>query len=407
MTHALLCAYYPQQLLPGLAGLLELRRHLGHERFAPASVLVLGDPSAGEHFLALRRQTFEQLLRPFGWVRLVFPGAAEVRAELSPNFRVARKARHLRQRFGADAFAVICYAHDMGHDFFAQSAMQAFPRARRACFGDALGVVYSNDYYTRQTYPLGTLRDFLRAPRAPLVNLLWRAKRAYTLPARGRRLDAEFAVPILPSDPGGDFLPGKTLLPVQRDVLDLVLDQLVQAAEVGGAAASRPDRHLMLLGSFSESGFTTEALERDMYVEAARRHVPPGAPLLLKAHPASYGAKLQAIADALRAHCQVELSGADPLPIEALRGLAASRSVISFSYSSVSLHYLHGSNVVHAMTADLIERYFPPAIRGWMQESNELYLQQFELAKRMRREQLAEDATKSGLTLEEPCLNRN
>jgi hypothetical protein len=76
------------------------------------------------------------------------------------------------------------------------------------------------------------------------------------------------------------------------------------------------------------------------------------------------------------------------LPIEALRSLAASDSVISFSYSSVSLHYLHGSNVVHAMTGDLIDRYFPPAIRGWMHESNELYLQQFEMARQMRREQL-------------------
>ena len=142
-------------------------------------------------------------------------------------------------------------------------------------------------------------------------------------------------------------------------------------------------------------------------MSAEGRHVTPGAPLLLKAHPASYGAKLQAIAEALRAHCQVELSGADPLPIETLRGLAASRSVISFSYSSVSLHYLHGSNVVHAMTADLIDRHFPPEIRGWMHESNELYLQQFDMARRMRREQLAQVTTDTGAAREEACLHRN
>jgi hypothetical protein len=148
----------------------------------------------------------------------------------------------------------------------------------------------------------------------------------------------------------------------------------------------------MLLGSFSESGFTSEAEERAMYLQAARQHVPTGARLLLKAHPASYGTKVRDIAQALQAHCKVELSRVDALPVEALRSLAASRLVISFSYSSVSLHYLHGSAVVHAMTADLIDKYFPPHIRSWMHESNLLYLEQFEAAKLLRRQQLDDAA---------------
>jgi hypothetical protein len=380
--HALLCTYYPQQLLPGLAGLLELRRHLGHAPSAPATVLVWSDPGIGPEFLAARRRAFEQLLAPFDWVRLAFPGPDEIRSALSPNFRVARKARYLRGRFGEDAFGVVCFAHDLGSDYLAQSALQAFPQARRACFGDALGVMYTHAFYTRMTYPLAGA-----GPRRALVNLLWRAKRAYTLPAPPRRLDAEFAVPILAADPGHDFLPGKTLLAVRRDTLDPVLDALARAAEPAAPAVAPPRPHVMLLGSYAESGLTTEPLERELYLEAARRHVPPGARLLLKAHPASYGAKVQGIADHLRPHFQVELSPADPLPVEALRSLAACPAVISFSYSSVSLHYLYGSNVVHALDDALIARCFPPATQAWMREGNTLYLEQLALARRLRREQ--------------------
>jgi hypothetical protein len=185
------------------------------------------------------------------------------------------------------------------------------------------------------------------------------------------------------------------LLTVQRDTLDLVLKGLVDAAEADESRAGEvmdaaaADRYLMLLGSFSEAGFTAETQERDMYLQAARQHVPIGARLLLKAHPASYGTKVRDIAQALGAHWDIELCRNDALPIEALRSLAGSRLVISFSYSSVSLLYLHGSAVVHAMTGDLIEQYFPPHIRAWMHESNVLYLEQFEAAKKLRQQQLA------------------
>jgi hypothetical protein len=332
------------------------------------------------------------LLKEFPWVTLVFPMAQDIQENLSANFTVAKKAAHLRRRFGAGAFGSVYYAHDMGSDYIAQSAMQAFPQATRVCFGDALGVVYSNDYYTRLTYPVGSVASCIKKPWRPLVNLFWRCKRAYTLPAKRDRLDAHTAALILPSDPGGDFLPGKLLLEVSRDTLDQVADALAQGVQSDAARSaqekSNADKHLLLLGSFSESGFTTAAQEEAMYLEVVREHVPAGATLILKAHPASYGDKTRTIATALAAHCQVEMSSTEALPIEALKRLATCRSVISFSYSSVSLHYLYGSHVVHAMTTARIKRYFPAYIQPWMQDSNELYLRELATATRKRLQQL-------------------
>lgn len=406
---ALLCVYYPQQLLPGLAAIVQFRLQQGSDTDAPATVLVWSDPGIGTDFLNQRRQAFERLLKAFPWAALVFPSPQDIQAHLSPNFRVAAKARHLRQRFGADAFGAVFYAHDMGSDYLAQSAMQAFPRAQRVCFGDALGVVYSNDYYTRLTYPLATsLLEGLKAPVRQLASIFWRCKRGFTLPRRRDRLDAGYAALILPCDPGGDFLPGKVLLEISRGTLDRVLAGLASGAEQGtgphaaldgGACA---DKHLMLLGSFSESGFTSEAEEREMYLQAARAHLPPGATVILKAHPASYGEKVRRIAEALAPHYQVESTATDALPIEALPHLARCRSVISFSYSSVSLHYLYGSRVVHAMTAGLIDRHFPPHMRQWMHESNELYLGQLEIASRLRQQQLGAHAS-AAPALPSPC----
>lgn len=391
---ALLCVYYPQQLLPGLAAVVQWRLQQGKGVEEPTTVLVWSDPGVGQEVLLARQQAFQVMLKAFPWVTLVFPTAHDIKAHLSPNFTVMAKAHHLRERFGAQAFDSVFYAHDMGSDYLAQSAMQAFPEAKRVCFGDALGVVYSNDYYTHLTYPVSNLAHWLKRPVATLTSLFWRCKRAYTLPPRGQRLDAHTAALILPCDPGGDFLPGKELLAITRSTLDTVLSLLAQGVEAHLRArgdynpATFVDKHVMLLGSFSESGFTSAEQEQAMVLEVVQQHIPAQATLVLKAHPASYGNKVRRIANALAKHCRVELTASDALPIEALPHLAACRSVISFSYSSVSLHYLYGSQVVHAMTTERIQRYFPPHIQPWMQESNDLYLAQLEVASRLRQEQL-------------------
>lgn len=387
---SLMCLYYPQQLLPGLAAAIQLRRHEGAESTAPLLVLVWSDPGVAESVLRKREEAFELLLAPFTWVRLVFVPPDHVKANLSANLRVATKARYLQQRFGRNAFAAIYYAHDIGSDFFAQSAMQAFPRATRVCFGDALGVVYSNAYYTDQTFPIEPLVRCLRKPAQTLRNIFWRLKRRWTLPLPGSRLDAQYAVLILPCDPGGDFLPGKRVLVVDQRTLGIVLDGLAGAvahcltAAQSGVDVGGDERFVMLLGSFSESGLTTEPQECAMYVEAAQLHVPSGSVILLKAHPASYSGKIRRIADVLAERYRVEFAGNDALPIEALRALVENHRVISFSYSSVSLLYLYGSAVIHAMTTELIDKYFPADTQRWMHESNVLYLEQLEIAGALR-----------------------
>jgi hypothetical protein len=63
--------------------------------------------------------------------------------------------------------------------------------------------------------------------------------------------------------------------------------------------------------------------------------------------------------------------------------LAKHYKIISFSYSSVSLLFLYGSNVLHAMNDAMINMFFPEETRLWMRESNALYLQQIDIARRL------------------------
>lgn len=368
---------------------MSYRRHNGKDAKAPLTVLVWSHPATERKTLERRMQAFKVLLGGFSWVTLFFPEQDEVKSHLSHNSRVMRKAKYLRSKFGQDAFIVVYYAHDISADFIAQSAMQAYPNASRVCFGDALGVVYSNDYFTDQTFPVGVVEAFSR-PIQTIRNLLYRIKRNWSLPNRRHRLDADHAVLILPCDPGGDFLTGKKLQCVDYKSLICVLNTLSGSTQrclserdywgEGGAGSSV----VMLLGAYSESRLTSESKECALYVEAALQHILPGTKITLKAHPVSQPDKIALIKKALSAHYETVVVISDEIPIEIMPSLVKQNKIISFSYSSVSLVYLYGSCVLHAMNDALINIFFPEESRLWMLESNELYLQQIVVARRLR-----------------------
>lgn len=385
---SLLCLYYPHQLLPGLAAVVGFRRHQGKDATLPLTVLVWNHPAIGLEVRERRLQTFKVLLEDFSWVTLVYPDQDEIRSHLSSYTKVMRKADYFQKKFGSNSFAAIYYAHDISADFIAQSAMQAFPDAARVCFGDALGVVYSNDFFTTQTYPLN-VAGICKRPINGIINTLARLKRAWTLPSRARRLDADYAALILPCDPGGDFLAGKVLIPIDHAAVRRVLDNLSRAVErhwtkdksSGNREIDAPV--VMLLGSYAESRLTSENQECAMYVEVAREHIMPGTKIILKAHPASTKEKVAHINLALSKYYDIAGICNDEFPIETLPSLAKYR-VISFSYSSVSLLYIYGSAVLHAMNDALIDRFFPEETRRWLRESNQLYLDQLAVAARLQ-----------------------
>ncbi len=137
------------------------------------------------------------------------PTPKEVKKNLSQNTKVLKKARFLKNFFGEDAFDTIYYAHDITSDFIAQSAMQAFPSAKRVCFGDGLGIFYSLPYFTQTNFPLNPFSHGMRNPKKIFFNALRRSQRYWTLPRTNERKEAEYLVAVRPSDLGTIAFMGK------------------------------------------------------------------------------------------------------------------------------------------------------------------------------------------------------
>ncbi|MBV5337456.1 MAG: hypothetical protein J0653_05770, partial [Deltaproteobacteria bacterium] len=85
--NSLLCLYYPQQLLPGLAAVMSFRRHCGTDAKAPLTVLVWSHPATEHKTRERRLQAFKLLLSSFPWATLFFPDQDEVKSHLSHNSR--------------------------------------------------------------------------------------------------------------------------------------------------------------------------------------------------------------------------------------------------------------------------------------------------------------------------------
>lgn len=387
---SLLCLYYPQQLLPALASLLSFRRDQAKAESGRAIALVWMPPGTSRETRERRLNTFSALLEQFPWVEILAPSDEEVGQHLSQHLTVMRKAEYLRGLLEPAGISDIHYAHDISADFLAQSVMQAFPQAARVCYGDALGVVYENSYFESLTYPLRNARALLKEPAGYARNIAARLRRRWLRPGSTRQLEATHVSLILPCDPGQNFLRGKTMLPVPRN---LVLD-LLQALATGlrdrklgtlPASAAQEQTCLMILGSYAESKLCTVENEVALYADAARRHVPAGGSLILKPHPASRREKVVLIAQRLRAGYNVEIvdEEMDEVPVETLVDAIEHLRILSFSYASVSMTYLGAKHVEHVLTDELIESHFPPKTRGWIQDSNSLYLDQLMAASKL------------------------
>lgn len=377
---ALLCVYSAQQLLPALAALFEYRQRLGLPPAAPALALVWCPPGLGATVVARRMETVRQLTGQLPWLEvrdISGPAALDFLRVRMPG-RVAR----LEGWLGGRPAGQVLYAHDLTADFLAQAAMQARPSACRICFGDAWGVVYSNEHFEAETFPCRWLM-LLRAPLALSLNLYSRAHRRLS---RGRRpMGPQAVFAILPLDPGGDVLARVPLVRVQRTSALEALRALQRGVPATGYPP-RADGTLVLLGSYAESRLCSQEQEVALYDNALRARLPRGSRLVLKPHPAARPAKLARIESVLtQAGFRVERldEALDEYPVELVCHHWAPAAIVSFSYSSVSLTYLGYPRVVHALDETLIGNHFPKASQPWMLDSNALYVRQVAVAREL------------------------
>ncbi len=195
-----------------------------------------------------------------------------------------------RECFGDADFEEIYYAHDVVGRFY-QALATAFPRARRICYGDGLGIVYQRDYH------LSLLQELGEEPGSHWWrNCLAWLRHHLGVSAPGRVLESQFrpdaAALILPVDQSGQFLRNVPLTVVPRGTA-------LQLFEFGASSctsfmehidtllirhASR-QKYLLLTENNAEGSFLTFEDDVQMYCGVARKFCAPNSVIILKAHP--------------------------------------------------------------------------------------------------------------------------
>jgi hypothetical protein len=135
--------------------------------------------------------------------------------------------------------------------------------------------------------------------------------------------------------------------------------------------------HLLLLSNFSGSQLATRESELALYREILERHVPAGSRVLVKPHPGSAPDFVAALIASLppgRWNVEVLQEALLSMPVELAHELLARCTVLSLSFATVSLRYLHGSTVIHALDDSLIESHILPAKKKWVKDGNDVYL---------------------------------
>lgn len=360
------------------------RRSRGLPEDAEAELLLCAPPAILPRELAEMKEIILMLISDFPFIRF-----SNIPFEsLSENFKattpIRDKARFLRAHYGENAFTEVYYSHDVNSDYAAQGAMQAYPHAARVCFGDSCGTVYSLPYMNSLRSPF-RVKDFLHPKKAlRYTRNKWRALQQKRRLFAGAKpmLDAQVAALMIPSDPGRDFIKGKELIIPSRDLSEQVAVRMAKSladfrAYISNYFDSNPaPRYLLILTSLSKGGLTTPEGEISLYLEIVGRHVPKGASILIKRHPASEQELVEEIRKRLSADYKISLfeSKFMSIPIELAPELIRQCTTLSMSYPSISLPYLYRAEATHVLDDALLRKYIFPAYLNMVREGNDLYI---------------------------------
>jgi len=293
--------------------------------------------------------------------------------------------RNYRQLLSNADINEVYYAHDFVSDI-PQLTMNAFPNALRVTYGDALGTTVNPDYYqarltgksraeataVARAAAKNPVNTAIRSPKQVISNLVQ---------GRMRSLKAEVAALVLPVDQGGDFLRGKKLIVVPRNLaLEVIRDlehglpELVDYSRE--VLAGTPAPHFVLLTeNWTEAGILSPERAVGMYEELLRRSVPAGATVLIKAHPLAVEPLAERLMGQVRGTYHVTVIPDDiaRYPLELWRTLLSSCQVLGvMSYTSISLRYLYGTEPGD-LGAELIEQFAPEGIGDRFVEAEEMY----------------------------------
>jgi len=346
--------YHPGNALGAMCSVLW---HGQSQNLPPAEVTVLlVNPYTGQDALQHMAGIMTSLCDGQGWPRPVVLSSADMSEILAGEDPAEEAAcRRFRQTLGRERFDEVHYVHEVAGPLV-QLALNAYPDAHAVTFGDALGSL-NNAAYHRALYD--------GCPPGERVA----AGREYARKAlRGDMPQARTVVALLPTDQTGDCLEGKRLLVVPREIaLSVIASSRAGIADLEAhcvelVGRTPEPRFLCLMENVDESCFATPenalALQEEIIVRAA----PPGAGIILKPHPMSTTDLHLELARRLEGrYSPVCLDTRfQRYPVEFMLPLLENCRPVCWSYGTLSLSFLTGVTLRHAIDEDLVKRYMHP-----------------------------------------------
>lgn len=361
------------QLIPAITALRHIKKGQVNS-ISISPVLIFTKPHI--NFSPLVIKHLKQLLETVNSYVLIEGNKLFSKPKLITKIPVRLRAKLLLRKLSNFAVGEILYAHDISSDFWNQTLMQAFPHAKRICYGDALGLVYSQNYFMSLMFGLRKNQRF--SFNSSLVQL----KRKFLFPTKKKQLLAQQAVLAIPCDPGQDFLKQcQLLIPNKNEVKQCVFDlanALPEFKMYGSELKEKTHKshYLFILSNLTESKLTTLGNEIALYKEILASQVDRDATIIIKPHPAHNSVMFQKIIQCLQEEYDIHVIKSDfyNLPIELAISLIESCTILSISYSSISIPYLYGKNVQHVLSNQMIKKYFIEEKMDWFIESNNLFL---------------------------------
>lgn len=311
---------------------------------------------------------------------------------LAGRIDVEAAAKEFRALTGFGDVSEIYYFHDvMG--VFAPMLAQAYPNARRICFGDCLGIAYERQYHLST---LGVEVPKSIATRDPALGKpSWWERICTTVtgarpPEFGDLSKLPFgqcstlphaAALILPIDESGGFVADIPRPPVAKALVLSILNDLIARCHAFRdyessllAGREQADKFVLLMECNAEGEFLTFEREVEMYCAIIEQYCPPGSAVFLKPHPAERFPRCDAIRS--KFGNRYELIEFDArfkrYPIEFANRLVRNSTTISTSYPSLSLTYLYDATVIQPMDDAYIETWYSPHLWDFLRHSNSM-----------------------------------
>jgi hypothetical protein len=317
-------------------------------------------PGAAAGLQSELTEIVREMLRPFSLVRAVVSFGQAQLDEILGLGRRAAVTRAIERALSLTNVDEIYYPHDVVGEMY-QAIATTWPRARRICFGDALGSVYERRVH------LGYL-----GIKSDQPSLLRRAAQR-VMGLRRRRLQLEDFAPdeaalALPIDQSGKFLVGLPLAISSRETVSGVIAEFARACgplhdylrDLLGRYENRK-KYLLLTENSAEGAFIDFDREIEMYCSVLEERCEPGSVVFLKSHPGEALPRNETIRERIGGKLEVvELDKRfRRYPIEIWRELVLASTVLCMSYPVLSLKYLYDVDVVQPMDDAFIERWFP------------------------------------------------